>query len=49
MRLPVNMIGADVVSPGEIEQLSLGIWKPASGSDAAEPMRQLAVMRPGIR
>jgi hypothetical protein len=36
------------VSPGEIEQLFLGIWKPAFGSDAAEPMRQLAVMRPGI-
>jgi hypothetical protein len=42
------MIGSGVKAPSEIEQLFLPIRKPAFGGDAAEPMRQLAVVLPGI-
>ena len=54
-RLPANvnrsatdMIGSGIIPPGEIQQLFLRIWKPAFGGNAAELMRQLAVVRAGI-
>jgi hypothetical protein len=43
-----NMIGSGIISPGEIEQLFLGIWKAAFGGDAAKLMRKLAIMLAGV-
>jgi hypothetical protein len=41
-------IGSGIVAPGEIQQFALGLRKLALGRDAAEPVSQLAVMRPGF-
>jgi len=44
----VAAIGSRIIPPGKVEQFPLGIWEPGFGRDAAEPVRQLPVMRPSI-
>jgi hypothetical protein len=42
------VIGSDLVSPGEMQQLPLRIRQAATARKLAQPSRQFAVMRSGI-
>jgi hypothetical protein len=44
----IEMVGSTVVASSETEQLTLWVWQPAFRSDTPRPVRQLAVMLPGM-
>jgi hypothetical protein len=44
----IAAVGSPIIAPGKVEQFPLGIWEPALGCDAAEPVRQLTVVHPGM-
>jgi hypothetical protein len=41
----VQVIGSDLISAREVEQLALRIWQPAFAADRAQPAGQFSIMR----